>query len=225
VRLPAGAPAELVAALEQLELPTGDPGPAEKLARPGGDRAFVLEALATEAEVRVRISSLHRPPAAYGEGTQAIAATGPRFKARARTTAWRIATQAAFADLVGRINEALGQGARRIKLSIRVNGLEPAVREQAGEKTLACLKSRLDLLGASTAPALRAGYLEEELEYVPAKDEPREPLQHHVAWVKSALLGGPKAPCTIVGTVLSKYTVLVSADALNQGVIVAFERR
>lgn len=222
-RLQAGAPKELVAALEQLELPVGDPGTAEPLTRAGGDKAFAIEALDGEKEVRVRVSSLHRPREAWGEATQRVAATGEKFKGRARTVAWRVATQRAFEDLVGRINEALGQGVRKLKLAFRVNALEPAARAES-EKALACLKSRLDLLGATTAPVLRGGFLEEELEYAPAKDEPREPLEHHVAWVKSALLGGPKAPCTLVGTVLARYTVLVSADPLNKGVIVAFQR-
>lgn len=224
IRVPAGVPPEVAAALEQLELPVGDPGQVEPLKKPGGDKAFVLEVLDGEKEVRVRVSSLHRPGSAYGEATQPVAATSAKFRTRARTVAFRAATEKAFEDLVGRINESLGQGVRRLKLAIRLNGLERSAREQVTDKTLACLKSRLDLFGPTTSPTERAGYLEEELEYVPAKDEPREPLNHHVAWVKSALLGGPKAPCTLIGTPLAKHTVLVMADELNRGVVVAFER-
>lgn len=222
-RLQPGAPGELLAALEQLALPVGDPGSVEPLRRIGGDKGFAIEALDAEREVRVRVSSLHRPAEAWGEATQKVAATGEKFKGRARVAAWRVATERAFEDLSARIAESLGQGVRKLKLAFRVNALEPAARAES-EKALACLKSRLDLLGASTTPVIRGGYLEEDLEYAPAKGEPREPLEHHVAWVKAALLGGPKAPCTVVGTVLARYTVLVSADPLNKGVVVAFER-
>lgn len=224
VRLAADAPAELLGALESLGLGRSDPGAVEPLSRRGGDRAFSLEAAASGGSVRVRVASLHRPPWVWGEGTRQVVTTGARFKQRAAQAAWRVAAQAAFADLEVRIAEALGQGVRKVRLSLRVNGLEPAARQQAQEKTLPCLKGRLDLVGAATTAELRGGFLEEELEYAPAPDEPREPLEHHVAWVKAALLGGPRAACSLLGTPLGRHTVLVSSDAVNRGVVIAFER-
>jgi hypothetical protein len=226
VRLPKDAAPELVDAVARLGLKAGETAaPVEPLKRAGGDQAFVLEALAQPEQrtVRVRISSLHRPAAVWGESTATVPATGDKFKARALTSAWRQAVEGAFESLTGQIAESLGQGVRRVKLAVRVNGLEKAPRAQA-ELVLSCLKGRLDLLGATTTPTERGGYLEETVEYAPAKDEPRQPLQYHVTWVRKAILDGPRAPCTQLGTALSKFSVQVTPDELNNGVLVAFDR-
>lgn len=224
VRLPADAPAELRAALEGMGLQLGEPGEVAALKSPGRDRAFAIEASLEGRQARVRVRSLHRGPEVYGEATQTVAATGPAFAGRARTVAFRVAALGAFADLEGRINEALGQGVRRLRFSIRVNGLDQGARQQVTERTLACLKSRLDLVGPVTQAAESSGYLEEEVEYAPGKGEPRDPLEHHVAWVKDALLSGPRAACTVQGTPLGRYAVRVSGDALNRAVVIAFDR-
>ena len=56
------------------------------------------------------------------------------------------------------------------------------------------------------------------------KDEPRDALAYQVEQVKQALLGGPRAPCSVFGTPLQGYSTVVRADALNRAVVVTFRR-
>lgn len=220
----ADAPPELAAALAGLGLKVGEPGPVAALTASGGDRAFEVAVQVLGDAVAVTARSLHRPKEVYGEGRARVVRTRSDLAARARQVALRNASLQALEDLGARIPEALGRGVRRLRFTLRVNGLESRAREVVAREVLPCLKGRLELLGAATSPSEAGGYLEEEVEYAPAALEPRDPLEWHVAWVRAALLGGPKAACPLAGGPLAAFTVRVSADALNRAVLVDFLR-
>ena len=205
--------------LEGLELIAGELK-AEPLKRPGGDLAFSLSLVQTGQTVVVKAVSLQRPAAIYGEATAKVLAVGkPEWRQRALVSAVKVAIPKALEDLAARIS-----GVRKLMLSAQLSGLDLKTREHVERSLLPCLKSLFDLVGPVTSPASQAGYLDEALEYLPEKDEPRVSLDWQVARVRSAMLGGLRSKCSVAGGPLQGWSTFVAADALNGAVVVSFKR-
>jgi hypothetical protein len=113
---------------------------------------------------------------------------------------------------------------RKVTLSAQLTGLDAKGRDHVEKSLLPCLKSLFDLVGAVTTPAMEAGYLDESLEYLPEKDEPRVSLDWQVARVRSAILGGIRAKCSVAGSPLQGWSTRVAADQINGAVVVSFKR-
>ena len=217
------APAELLqpakAALAQVRLseaePKAPPQPIEaKTLR--GDVAFAIEVEPEGEQLIVRALSLHRPPSVYGlVKVKPQPLTNPKWRARAVQLALRGGIERAMVDLASQLAEGAGQGRRTLKLSVKVNGLDTETRRWVTETYLPCLKSGFDLLGAVSEPREVAGYLEDELEYAPEKDEPRDPLEWHATRLRAATLG-QKAACPPP----AKRVPVFKPDTVNRGVII-----
>lgn len=193
---------------------------AQPLQRPGGDLAFSLALTRQGDQLVVRAVSLHRPAAIYGEGAAKVAAVPkPEWKPRAQVSAAKVAIGKALEDLAARIS-----GVRKVTLSAKLSGLDLKSREHVESALLPCLKSLFDLVGPITAPSAQAGYLDEALEYLPEKDEPRESLEWQVARVRAAMLGGTRSTCSVAGGPLQGWSTFVTADPLNGAVVVSFKR-
>src|SRR5207302_11453387 len=96
----------------------------------------------------------------------------PGHQARAVEVAVRTGIERAMDDLKDQLSAE-----RHLHLSVRVSGLDSETRKGAAENFLPCLKQHFDALGAVTEPREVAGFLEDDVTYAPAKDEPREALQ------------------------------------------------
>lgn len=212
-------PAELLpaakAALAMASLSEGEPAKPQPIAAKTlrGDTAFAIEVEQQGADFIVRALSLHRPASIFGLAR----ATPPALPKRQRAIeiALRGAITRAMEDLSAQLAEAAGQGKRTLKLSVRVNGLDLTARRHASEVFFPCLRGQFDALGAVTEPREVAGYLEDVIEYAPAKDEPREPLQWQADRLRALTLG-MKAQCPPP----AKYAAAFSADPVNRGVII-----
>lgn len=206
-------------ALAALQLATGELK-AEPLKKPSGDLAFALTLSLKGEQVSVRAVSLHRPAAIWGEGVAKVAAVPKsEWKQRALVSAVKVAVGRALEDLQQRI-----AGVRKVTLSAQLNGLDLKGREHVEQSLLPCLKSLFDLVGPISVPAVAAGYLDEAIEYLPEKDEPRESLHWQVARVRSAMLGSARSKCSVVSTPLQGWSTIVTADELNTAVVVSWKR-
>lgn len=189
---------------------------AEPLKKPLGDVAFAL----TATGPTVKALSLHRPAAIYGEAAaKVMAVKKPEWKQRALVSAQKVAIVKAMEDLAARIS-----GVRKVTLSAQLSGLDEKGRDHVEKSLMPCLKGMFDLVGALSASTVNGGYVDETLEYLPEKDEPRVSLDWQVARVKAAIIGGPRAKCGVAGTSLQGMSTLVSADTVNQAVVVRFKR-
>jgi hypothetical protein len=217
------APAELQqagkAALALVRFTEGEPKAAPQKIEPKvlrGDVAFTIEVEPKGDELVVRALSQHRPPSVYGLARVKPQKLGsPKFKARAVEIALRGGIEEAMTDLAAQLAEGAGQGRRTLKLSLRVNGLDGPTRQYLVETYVPCLKGQFDLLGAVTEPREVAGYLEDELEYAPANDEPREPLEWQVSRLREATVGR-SAQCRLP----PKRVPVFKADTVNRGVLI-----
>jgi hypothetical protein len=214
----------LKSAVAALELKESAP-PAEPLKKEGGDVSFALSARVSDDGVTLFAHSRHRPVALFGKVKVEPARTPEKFRLQALEVALRGAIEKAMADLGGQLDESFGHGKRTLRFSVRVNGLEAKVKTHVAEQFLPCLKQQFELTGPVTAATESGGYLEEKIEYVPSKDEPRESLKWQVSRLKDATLSGPKAACTVLGTPIGPpFAVRFAEDALNRGVVVTFHR-
>ena len=218
------SPPKLVEAATALGLTvkSGSTAQVAPITSASGDRAFALE-LDDEACV-VRARSLHRPVPVYGLARYEVPRVGKKFIARATAATLKRALAAAMADLQARILESRGQGVRTLALSVQLSGLDRDARAHVQNTMLRCLEQQLELVGAVTTPREVGGFLEDRVEYAPDASEPREPLQWQVDRFRAALLGGPKAACTVLGTALQGQRVIVAVDEPAHGVIVTFKR-
>lgn len=217
------APTELLAgarqALKLAGLPEGEPRAAPQQLDPRvlrGDVAFSIEVEPDGDELVVRALSLHRPPSVYGlVRVKPQALPNPKQRARAVEVALRGGISRAMDDLAAQLAEAAGQGRRVLKLSVRVSGLGSGPRQYVGETFIPCLKGQFDLLGPVTEPHEVAGYLEDELEYAPEKEEPRDSLEWQANRLRAAAVGA-KAQCPPP----AKHVARFSADTVNRGVLI-----
>jgi hypothetical protein len=206
-------------ALAALGLTSGELK-AEPLKKPAGDLAFSVSFTRVDDQVVVKAVSLHRPPSIYGEGAaKVLPVNKPEWKQRALVSALKVALGAALEDLAGRIS-----GVRKVKLSAQVNGLNLKTREHVEKSLLPCLKSLFDLVGPVTSAEEQSGYLDESLEYLAEKDEPRVSLDWQAARLRAAILGGTRSKCSVAGSPLQGWSTFVTADALNGAVVVSFKR-
>jgi len=193
---------------------------AEPLKKPSGDVAFALTSAVAAGQVGVKAVSLHRAAAVYGEASaKVMAVKKPEWKQRALVSAQKVAIAKAMEDLTARI-----AGVRKVTLSAQLSGLDEKGRDHVEKSLMPCLKGLFDLVGALSVPGVSAGYFDEVLEYLPEKDEPRVSLDWQVARVKAAIIGGPRAKCGVAGTSLQGMAALVTADPVNQAVVVRFKR-
>jgi hypothetical protein len=215
-------PDELLApareAMRSLKLTEAEPKSAPAKLSPGatGDVAFSIELELAGESVVARALSLHRAPSVFGraEVTPRVRRGGP-YRDRALQVAVRASVQSAFADLSAQLLEAAGRGSRTLKLAVRVNGLDGPSRAAVTETFLPCLTRQFDQLGAVTVPREVAGYLEDAVEYVPAKDEPRESLRWQADRLR-ALTVGAKAACPPP----AKWAAAFAVDTVNRGVVI-----
>lgn len=163
-------------------------------------------------------------PKVFGQGEAKLQKVKPQFADRALVAALKQAIPKALEDLEARALEAKGQGVRRLRFALQLNGLESKARAHVKESLLPCLKQRLELVGPVTQAEELSGFWEEQVEYAPFPGEPRESLGWHAEQVRESIVGGPKASCTTFGTPLQGYSTNVTVDALNQGVLVTFRR-
>jgi hypothetical protein len=209
------------AALKRTPLVEGEPRAAPSKLDPKvlrGDTAFSIEVEQEGEHYVVRALSLHRPPSIFGRvqvSPQAL--PNPRQRARAIELALRSGIERAMEDLAAQLAEAAGQGRRTVKLSLKVNGLDGPTRQYLTESFLPCLKGTFDALGPVTEPHEIAGYLEDEIEYAPARDEPRDSLQWQVDRLKGLTLS-LKAQCPAPAKVSPRFV----ADPINHGVLIEF---
>lgn len=193
---------------------------AEPLKKPGGDVAFTAAFSVAGDQATVKVVSLHRPAAVWGEGAAQVQDVAkPEWKQRALRAALKVALPRALEDLQLRI-----AGVRKVTLSAQLNGLDAKARDHVERSLFPCLKQLFDLTGPVTAPAPNAGFLDEALEYVPEKNEPRQSLEWQVGRVRDAMLGGVRAKCGVGGTPLQGWATSVAADPLNRAVVVSFRR-
>jgi hypothetical protein len=196
------------------------PAPAIAQKTLAGDLAFHFEVERDGDVLLVRALSRHRPPSVYG-----LARVRPQGvpkepqKRRAVEMALRTGMVRAMEDLSAQIAEAAGQGRRTIRLSLKVTGLESPARRHAAESLLPCLERQFDALGAVTEAREVSGYLEKDVEYVPAKGEPRDSLQWQVDRLREATLG-PRAVCSVPPKLAARF----AADRLNRAVLVELGR-
>ncbi len=210
---------ELTDALAGLGLTVGELK-AEPLKRPGGDTAFSLTLTRQAEQVVVKAVSLQREASLYGEGAAKVRPVPkPEWKQRALVSAVKVAVVKALEDLAGRIS-----GVRKVTISAQLSALDLKTKEHVEKSLMPCLKSLFNLVGPVTSPTLEAGYLDETLEYLPEKEEPRLSLEWQVARVRSAMLSGPRAVCSVAGSPLQGWSSFVAADALNGAVVVSFKR-
>lgn len=217
LRVPAELLPQARAALARTALREGDPEKPPPKLDPKllkGDLAFSLEIEPDGDGYLVRALSLHRPPSLFGRArVKAQPLPRPQQKARAVELALRGGIERAMEDLAAQLAEAAGQGRRALKLSVLVNGLDSASRRYLAETFVPCLKGQFDALGAVTEPREQAGYLEDEIEYVPAADEPRDSLQWQADRLRAASVGqAPRCPAP------AKLAPRFTADVLNRGV-------
>jgi hypothetical protein len=209
------------AAVADLGIKEGEPKAAALKPRQlKGDTAFGMELERDADQLIVRALSLHRPPSVYGLArVTPQKVPRPEQQRRALQLAANEGLRRAMEDLSEQIREAAGMGQRKLKLSVEVNGLGREGRKVVAETLFPCLKRQLDQLGAVTEPAETAGYLEDEVLYAPAPDEPRDSLQWQVEHMRAAVLSG-KGQCSVAGTPLGKARLQFVADALNHAVVV-----
>jgi hypothetical protein len=218
-RFKVGDDAALKEALAGLELTAGELK-AEPLKKAGGDLAFALSSSRQGEQVVVKATGLQRAATVYGEGAAAVMAVKkPQWKQRALVSALKVAIGRALEDLAARIS-----GVRKVTLSAQLTGLDLKGREHVERSLLPCLKGLFDLVGPVTSPVVSAGYLDEPLEYLPEKDEPRVALDWQVARVRAAMLAGPRSKCSVAFGPLQGWSTLVNADVLNGAVVVSFKR-
>lgn len=218
-RFRTGADADLKEALAGLELTAGELE-AAPLKKAGGDLAFSLSAVRRGEEVVVKALSLQRPATIWGEAAvHVMQVPKPQWEKRAVISALKTAVLRALEDLRTRID-----GVRTLRLSVRTSGLDGKARDHAERALLPCVKSLFELVGPVTSPELNGGYLDEAIEYLPAKEEPHQALQWQVARVREAILGGLRSKCTVWGSPLQGWSTFVAADEVNGAVVVSFKR-
>jgi hypothetical protein len=218
-RFKVGEDAALKEAVEALDLSVGELK-AEPLKRAGGDLAFALTSDRRDGLVVVKAVSLQRPATIWGEASaRVLAVSKPEWKQRALVAAIKTAVPRALEDLQVQI-----AGVRKLLLSVRVSGLDGKTRDHAEKALLPCLKSLYELTGPVSAPELKAGYLDEAIEYLPEKDEPRDSLAWQVGRVREAMLGGLRSRCSVGGGPLQGWATSVTADEINRAVVVSFKR-
>jgi hypothetical protein len=189
-----------------------------------GDVAFGLELERDGEQIIVRALSLHRPPSTYGLArVTPQRVPKPAQQARALQLAVTDGLRRAMADLAEQLLEAAGQGQRKLKLSVQVTGLGVQARRDVAEMLMPCLKRQLDALGAITEPVEVQGYLEDEVLYAPAPDEPRESLSWQTERMRDAVMG-PKPACPVAGTSIERGKLRFTADTLNHAVVVTMAR-
>jgi hypothetical protein len=172
----------------------------------GDDYAIEVERLDHEFLVRAR--DLKKPVSMYGLARVPVQdLPKPDQHRRAIQIALREGIARAMADL----SEVLA-GQRKLHLSLKVTGLSPSARQFASETFFPCLKQHFDALGAVTEPHEVAGFLEDEIQYAPAKDEPRDPLEWQAQRLKNVCPAPPGLHAT------------ASADSVNRGVVLSFTR-
>lgn len=193
-----------------------------RLKQAGGDSAFTVEL--DVALGRLRVRSQQRAPEIYGESVATPLPVKAARHATASKAAYAAALTQAMRDLDDQIALRAGVGHRQLVLSVQLSGLSRSARDYVAGPMFSCLKGQLDLLGEVTAPHEVGGYLEDRLQYAPTVDEPRQPFAWHAARLKAALLGGPKASCTILGSPLEGHEVRVQADEVAGGVTIALRR-
>ncbi len=216
--------ASLKSAVAALELKEASPA-VDALKKEGGDVSFALSVRAGDDGIVLFAHSRHRAASLFGKVQVKPVRTPEKFRTRALEVALQGAIEKAMADLGGQLDESWGHGKRTLRFSVRVNGLEAKVKTYVAEQFLPCLKQQFELTGPVTAATELGGYLEEKIEYVPSKDEPRESLKWQVSRLKDATLSGPKAACTVLGTPIGPpFAVRFTEDALNRGVVVSFYR-
>ncbi|MBL8958150.1 MAG: hypothetical protein JNK82_45680 [Myxococcaceae bacterium] len=219
LRTPAALLPQARAALAGARLPEGEPKTAPSAIDPKvlrGDKAFAIEIEPDGEAFVVRALSLHRAPSVFGRvKVTPQALPNPKHQAKAVEIALRGGIARAMEDLSAQLAEAVGQGRRVLKLSVRVSGLSAPARQFVAETFLPCLKSQFDLLGPVTEPREVAGYLEDEVEYAPLKDEPRDSLDWQAKRLRDTSVG-QKAQCPLPAKVLATF----NPDTVNRGVIV-----
>lgn len=221
LRAPADQLPALRAGLVRVGLPEGEPKPAAKLEPKvlRGDTAFALEVEAKAEGTVVRALSLHRPPSVYGLAKlESLPYIGKKQRLVAEEKAYARAIANAMEDLSAQLAEAAGVGKRTVKLSVRVNALESLARRHVVETYMPCIKGQFDQLGAVTEPREVAGYLEDVVEYAPAKDEPRDSLQWQANRLRE-LTHAPKAKCPPPPKYIAKFT----PDTVNRGIVIEFK--
>lgn len=228
------APLLLVFAAAPLQLRSADPvvlaaardaalAVELSLAQPDGGTAWLADVQEQGGFAAVVVVDPARK-GADGRAQVKVTAVKPQWRARALTAAFKQALPQALEDLEQRAKELKGQGSRKVRFSLELNRLDGPARTFVKETTLPCLTHRLELLGKVTAAVESQGFLEEDVEYAPAADEPRDALAFQVEQAQRALTGGPREACSIFGTPLQGYATRVRADALNRAVVVTFRR-
>lgn len=211
--------AAVKAALTRVRLPEGEPKAAPQKLEPKvlrGDVAFTIEVEAAGEELLVRAVSQHRAPSIYGlVKVKPQPLSKPKDKAKALEIALRGGIERAMENLSEQLSEAAGQGKRTVRLSVKVNGLDLEARRHVVESFFPCLKGQFDALGAVTEPHEVSGYLEDVVDYVPTKDEPRDSLQWQANRLRATTVG-EKAQCHPP----AKYVAKFSADEVGRGVLV-----
>lgn len=194
---------------------------AEPLKKGGGDLAFSAAFTVVGTQAVVKVTALQRAPGTFGEAAATVQQdlAKPEWKQRALLAALKVALPKALVDLQSRI-----AGVKRVTLSAQLNGLDPKARDHVERSLFPCLKGLFDLSGPVTAPVAGPGFLDEAIEYVPEKNEPRQSLEFQVARVRDAMLGGVRAKCGIAGTPLQGWSTTVAADTVNGAVVVSFRR-
>jgi hypothetical protein len=221
LRAPVDELPALRAGLARAGLPEGEPKAVAKLEPKvlRGDTAFALEVETKTDGTVVRALSLHRPPSVYGVAKlRPVGYITKEQRLKAAETSYAHAIAEAMEDLTAQLAEAAGVGKRTVKLSVRVNALESLARRHVVETYLPCIKGQFDQLGAVTEPREVAGYLEDVVEYAPAKDEPRDSLQWQANRLRE-LTHAPKAKCPPPPKYIAKFT----PDTVNRGIVIEFK--
>ncbi len=202
-----------------LDFKLAEREPQPKAEKKPTDARLAYRVSQRDGEVVVTLRSLDRPVDVYGEArARPTRVPRPEWEARALKVAVRTAMERAAVDFRARAREA-DLGRRSLTLSMRVSGLGASARADA-LKALQCLERQLDLAGPVSEPSEHAGYLEDTVEYVPKRDEPRDNLPYMAQQVRGWLLSGPRAPCSIAGVAETQ----VEVDELNRAVLISLSR-
>lgn len=174
-----------------------------------------------DGEVVVTLRSLDRPIEQYGEARAKVQKVPKKeWEPRALKSAIRTAMEQAAIDFRLRARES-DLGRRSVGFSLRLDGLTGGALGDA-RHALECFKAQLELAGPVTEAVEHDGLLEETVEYTPKAEEPRDNLAFYAGRVREWMLGGVRAPCTIVGTALASVKTRVQVDQLNRMVAVSF---
>jgi len=193
------------------------------LAAPDGGTAWLVDVQEQGGFAAVVVVDPARK-GADGRAQVKVTPVKSQWRERALTAAFKQALPRALEDLEQRAKELKGQGARKVRFSLELNRLDGTARTFVKETTLPCLTHRLELVGKVTGALESQGFLEEDVEYVPSAEEPRDGLAYQVEQAQRALTGGPREACSTFGTPLQGFSTHVRADVLNRAVVVTFRR-